>query len=249
MKKIIACLLALVLCFAMATTAMAVEVGFTPSVEEKPGPGIVPDGDIIGAVYGPDGSILDYAYKGDIIITPIAQVNTSTEIPEDARQELIEQNKILNADGTKLSELCPGLNDMAANALGAGKNADDLVIRDLFDVSITDPELKALVEIDGNKLELTYNLGIGADEFITAMVYVDGKWVVVETVNNGDGTVTCLFEDVCPVAFVVADTYADGPSQTGDAANVTLWVAAAVISLVAIVALVVVYRRDAAKNR
>ncbi len=51
---------------------------------------------------------------------------------------------------------------------------------------------------------MTLELGIEADAKLMALVYVDGAWTEVKDVeNNGNGTVTCLFEDICPVAFVV----------------------------------------------
>ena len=38
------------------------------------------------------------------------------------------------------------------------------------------------------------------------MTYNDGQWEPIrETRNNGDGTVTCLFEHLCPVAFFVEE--------------------------------------------
>ena len=63
-----------------------------------------------------------------------------------------------------------------------------------------DEALKA----EGVTLTVKLNLGVEAGANIAAFTRIDGEWApVVETVNNGDGTVTCVFEDLCPVAFAV----------------------------------------------
>ena len=89
----------------------------------------------------------------------------------------------------------------------------EYVIRDLVDISFlyNNCRLKAdhndkpvtLHEKDVF-LQMTLDLGIEADAKLMVLVYVDGAWTEVKDVeNNGNGTVTCLFEDICPVAFVV----------------------------------------------
>ena len=91
----------------------------------------------------------------------------------------------------------------------------------------------------GKFIELTFNVDIAPDQFFAAMVYVDGEWRMVEAVNNGDGTVSCMFEDICPVAFLVESTtvdYGKAP-ETGDtnAMKVVFWGATAAASLAALV--------------
>ena len=41
---------------------------------------------------------------------------------------------------------------------------------------------------------------------VAVFSYVDGEWIeAVSVTNNGDGTVTVVFEDICPVAFAVKE--------------------------------------------
>ena len=78
--------------------------------------------------------------------------------------------------------------------------------------------------------------------------------------NNGDGTVTCVFEHFCPVAFCVEVTEDSGdngesggglnPPQTGDemGGQMLIWISAMVLSMVGMVALLVYYRRSSQKS-
>ena len=75
--------------------------------------------------------------------------------------------------------------------------------------------------------------------------HVYGEWVAVEDVKtNNDGSVTCVFEDLCPVAFAVKETAETSP-YTGDAVgrNMGLWIAVMVVSLVGMVAVVTLGRK------
>jgi hypothetical protein len=86
------------------------------------------------------------------------------------------------------------------------------IVRDLFDASMicgryhTDPSHVEQLERPGVYLELTFDVGVEADEEIVVMVFIDGVWTQIEEIiNHGDGTLTCLFEDSCLIAFCVED--------------------------------------------
>jgi hypothetical protein len=81
-------------------------------------------------------------------------------------------------------------------------------------------------------------MGIDPDEVIEVYVYIDGQWVTVKNVtNNGDGTLTVEFEDICPVAFV---TKLPDSAPTGDSARgpLGLFIGLMVLSAAAIVVLI-----------
>ena len=97
-------------------------------------------------------------------------------------------------------------------------------------------------------LELIFKLNVEAGANVYAMTYKNDAWdPIVSCVNNGNGTVTCVFEKLCPVEFSVS-TEAPPSATTGDLGNMSLWGIVAVVSLLAIVALTVVYRMDAKKR-
>ncbi len=255
MKRIIACIVALMVCASMVLPVAAAP--FTPSVTYKPCPNIVPvqdpDGRPAQGVLLDDDQILEYIYNC-LVITPVSEAEDSEDIPQAAKELLLDIYKKLK-DGTM---------KLPYDKLGDDVDPNKMAIRDLFDASflcegITDgvDHAKQLDE-DGVTLKLTMDLDVDDDEKVYAMVYVDGQWEpVVSTVNNGDGTVTCVFEDICPVVFCVENEETETPDkpqkppvQTGDPAgdNLLLWAVLGSVCLVAVVVLVVVYRTKLSKK-
>lgn len=249
MKKIIACLVALMLCATMVLPAVAAEDTFTPSVTNKPAPEIVPvedeDGNPALAEVVRGDEVIGYVYEDCLIVTSVAEALTSTEIPDDARTLLLSVYDKLMKDEMKIPY----------DIFNAGLKADKMVIRDLFDVSFlcgdtTDGiDHPAMLEPEGVVLRLTFNLGVGANDKVYTSTFKNDAWnAIVSTVNNGDGTVTCTFEHLCPVAFSVetadeGDDPVTPPIETGDpeGEKLGLWITVAAVSLVAVVALVTVY--------
>ena len=98
---------------------------------------------------------------------------------------------------------------------------------------------------EGVRLSLTFDLGVGADVPVSVLCYVDGQWVEIYSVtNNGDGTVTCVFEKLCPIAFAVPANALENTPATGDnsTAELGLWIGLLAASFVA-VAVLVIFRR------
>ena len=103
-----------------------------------------------------------------------------------------------------------------------------------------------MLEPAGVTLELTFKLGVKATDKVYTMTYKDSEWnPIVSTTNNGDGSVTCVFEKLCPIEFSINT---EGSVPGGDLDNTSIWGIVALVSLLAIVALTVVYRLDARKR-
>ena len=111
-------------------------------------------------------------------------------------------------------------------------------------VLLTDGKL-AFIELKapGKTVTIVFDMGLAADEKLIVMTYIEnpnartseGTWVPVESVvNNGDGTLTVVFEDICPVAFV---TELGNAAPTGDAARnqLGIFIGLMVVSAAAIV--------------
>lgn len=228
MKKVVCLVCALLLCMAMSFAVCA--VGFVPSISYKDGPGMdfawFHDGD------GESSDVSDC-----LVITSIKQATEkTTDITQEARDELLDVYAKLS-DGSMTLPL-----------------DSDYVIRELVDVSykqescVLKPEHgnkpQALKE-PGKTLEVKFDLGISAGTKVVVMTYIDGKWEEIESVsNNGDGTVTCVFEDICPVVFAVKqnqNTPVD-PPKTGDpvGGSLYLWIGVLALSAAALVTLIVV---------
>lgn len=234
MKRILSLMIVVTLCMSLlASYTFASD--FVPSIGDKDHPEIVPvGGDVIGQIVSPDGTVVDDVDTGCLVVTPVSEANSSTEIPEEARETLLDVYEQLSNGSMEL----PYDNSV---------NPDDMVIRDLFDLSFLCQEHPEMLE-NGNTLKLTFDLGVSAGDVVVAMVYVNGEWIEVELINNGDGTVTCFFSEVCPVVFSVKQT--ETPPQTGDFSGneILLWVLLMTGSLVAFVVCVVVYRKKASKQ-
>lgn len=244
MKRIIAILAVLMLCMTMVLPVAAAENEFTPSVTNKPAPEIVPgedpEGDPAIGLLWDDGQIIGYVYEGCLVITPVSEAESSTEIPEESREILMDvYEKLTKGEMTLPYELVdPKL------------NPGNMVIRDLFDATFVCSDHPALLAKDGVTLELTFDLNVKPGVDVVVMTYIDGKWAPIESsVNNGDGTVTCVFEEICPIAFAVK-TADEPPVQTGDDSgkDLLLWGAIAVAALLAIIVLTVVSFRGNKKK-
>lgn len=253
MRKIVACLVALMICASMVLPAAAAP--FTPSVTYTPCPSIVPvedpDGNpALGEVLEDD-VVIDYVYETCLVVTPVAEAETSTDIPEESRAILLDVYAKLNSCEMQIPY----------DKFNAGLDSSKMSVRDLFDATFmcggatTIVDHPAMLEPDGVTFRITFDLGVAADEKIYTLTYIDGEWnPIVSTVNNGDGTVTCVFEKLCPIAFCVenqeSSTPEKPPVQTGDPAGdqMIIWIVVGAVSLVALVALVVIYRTKLSKK-
>ena len=216
MRRLIG-ILAVLLC--LVIPAMAAEGSFVPSIDYKDGPEIE------------DAEMDDEDVVSCLVITSIPEAREkTTNIHQEDRDKLLEVYEQLTGG------------EMVLPLEG------EYVIRELVDVSFIIPcdeqhTHEEQLAKDGVTLDITFDLGIAPDEAVIVMVYVDDQWVPVEIVNNGDGTVTGHFEDICPVVFCVRGELP--PAQTGDIAgqNLILWMVLMAVSLAAVVVLLLNRRR------
>lgn len=157
---------------------------FAPSVTYKGGPEII------------TAELEGQNVLSCIVVTSIEQAKKkTTDIRQDERDELVEvYEKLLSGEMLLPIE---------------GKH----VIRELVDISFKYNACRQKTD-HGNKpeqlakenvlLTLDLQLPVTLEENMVVYAYIDEEWVEIPgVINNGDGTVTGAFEDVCPVAFVV----------------------------------------------
>lgn len=232
MKKAFSLIAALLVAASLACTAFAAD--FVPSISEKGSPVLVLiDDDQGNKVQGKivtDGEDTGFLGNLCLVVTAVADAETSTLIPDDAEKLLLEVYAKLKSGEMKLpyEKISPEIDPEA------------MVIRDLFDVSWLCGEHPVIVAPKGVCVELIFDLNLGKDTEVYAMSYKNGEWSpIVSCVNNGDGTVTCVFEDFCPVAFSVPmNSISVTPAPTGDGANLLLWGALATASVAGLVVLI-----------
>lgn len=234
MKRVLFLIVAMTLCISLLASAVFAE-DFVPSIGDKDHPEIVPvGGDVVGQIIGSDDAVISDVESGCLVITPVSEANTSTDIPADAKDTLLDVYEKLSNGSMELP-------------YDSSVNPDDMVIRDLFDLSFLCSEHPEMLD-NGGTLKITFDLGVSAGDTVVAMVYVGGQWVEVELTNNGNGTVTCFFSQVCPVVFAVKQT--ETPPQTGDFSgnDILMWGLLMVGSAVALVVCVVFYRKKTANH-
>lgn len=236
MRKTIAMAIALVMCMMLACPVLASE--FVPSISDKGAPELVThlddDGNVvIGRVVDDSGNTVSDIHEHCLVVTPVSKAKTSQLIPDEAEEMLLYVYDELRDDM-----------QIPYEKFNADLDPAKMVIRDLFDASWLCAEHPDMVAPKGVYVELTFNLRVGKETDVYVMTYKNDEWnPIVSTVNNGDGTVTCLFEDFCPISFSVPMGSDVPPAQTGDPADITLWVILMAVSAVALGGVLIFSRR------
>jgi hypothetical protein len=213
------------MCVSLMVPAMAAQE-FMPSVTNKPAPEVM-----VARILDKDGSVIEEVGNECLIITPVSEANTSTEIPAASREVL------LNVYG----KLLDGSMTIPYEKHNDNLDPSKMVIRDLFDATFVCTECPEMLEPEGVVLEIVFDLNVAPGVNVYAMTYKNDQWdPIVSCVNNGDGTVTATFEKLCPVEFSI-NTDTTPPSGTGDVNPFSVWGVIAIVSLAAIVILTVVY--------
>lgn len=238
MRKLICLITVLLLCVSFACPIFAAEE-FVPSISYKGTPEIVEikdanGQDAIGVVRDANGAVVSYVYEECLLLTPVASAASEPQIPADAQTELLEVYEALSKGTMKLP-------------YGEDVKAEYMVIRDLFDVSwLCSHNHAAALEPAGVVFELTFDLGVAADATVVVMTYKDDAWGEIAGVkNNGDCTVTCTFEHLCPVSISVLNESAGDSDDTSDGfgADLHMWIALMAVSAVAVVVIVASRRK------
>ncbi len=262
MKKVIAIFTAVILVLSIGTTAFA--ANYKPSVEEKDAPTVmepskapvkeeikdqIKEEDTVAVIMHTETEkVVKEVPSSKLIITSVGKIDESKEIPKEAKADLEKAFKDFSDKTKKISQIIPqevnkAIVEEIKEITGEKKTTDDLIVRDLFDVSLISEEHNGLLIDDAHHLLLTFNLGVKKDDFITAIKFnpETKAWETIRSVvNNGDGTVTCEFDHLCPIAFLVEKTESES-AQTGDnSVSLYVWVAIAVVAAGAMVALFVI---------
>lgn len=209
---------------------------FVPSITYKDG---IPVIDIESNIEIDGGNSWGSGIDECVVVTSIAEaIEKSTDISQDDRDLLL---KVYEA-------LAKGEMELPLEG--------DYVIRDLVDISFEYEDCRCIEEHghkdkclaeDGVTLTITFDMDVSSLADVVVMAYVNGEWTKIKSVtNNGDGTVTCIFEDICPVAFVVNENTSVDAPQTGDTMmSPWVWLSVMAICLIGIVVLLSVKRKKA----
>lgn len=232
MKRMLCLITALLLCMTVTAPAFAAEDDFVPSISYKESP------DVEDAVLGEEGEVVDDC----IVVTSIAQAeNKTTDIRQEARDQLLQVYEELK-------------NDMMELELD-----ENYIVRELVDVSFRlagceeQGEHTHKDELTGTNatVAVTFKLGVRPLTKVAVLNFYEGAWHTVPSTNNGDGTVTAVFDHFSPVAFCVdaRDEAEDATPDTGDMnlTQVAMWGGMMLLSGVALAAVLVLRRKEAQK--
>lgn len=223
MRRMASVLAVLLLLVALAVPAFAAEDDFVPSIGYKDGPEI-------------DKSEMNKENVTPcLVVTSILQAkNKKTDIPQSSRDLLLEvYDKLLKNEMELPME-------------------EDYVVRELIDISFRqsdcvekDHKHKEWLSQDNTSIEITLETGIPTDVEVQIFVYVNEQWVPVPSVTNSDSSITCTFEDICPVAICVPRDTNDTPADTGDTLGqmLWLWILLLILSLGAVIGLILSRRK------
>ena len=202
---------------------------FAPSISGKAAP--TPGDTVVLRMPGME----DVNAANCVVVTSIREAQQkTTDITQEERDLLLDVYAKI-ADGSMELPLKQGF-----------------VIRDLVDIAFKYENCRVIEEHNHKDIKLKeedvvlimdFQLGVSKDTEVVVLTYIDEKWEEIEeVVNNGDGTVTCTFEDTCPVAFAVRTVRGGTNPDTGDQAgnNMGMWTGVMAVCAVALVALVVV---------
>ena len=230
MKKLALFLSVLLIAVTLAAPASAA-VNFTPSVEQKPAPTVDPitdsNGNQVSAIIRDQngdevhGVSID---SGELIVTPISQASQAAQAISEMLTNAYEQ--IQQAD--TIADLVPTIGEFLQTIDSASQVAD-LVVRDVFDVSVSGEAAEFLAQ-EGNNITLRFDVGVAPSATLIVLHNYEGSnWEIIpddRVVQNADGTVDVTFDSLSPIAYVVdstetdtsAATDADAPTspQTGD---------------------------------
>lgn len=195
MKKIVVILSAILLVVALAVPSFA--ASFTPSVEQKGAPTVVSATDADG------NAIAD----GEVIVTPVSAADSADAAIADGLKAAYEQIKA----AATLTDIAPSIGDYLKE-IGSEASVEDLVVRDLFDVSVTG------AAAESSPITVRFNLGLSQSATLIVLHNYEGSnWEIIpddRVVQNADGTVDVTFDSLSPIAFVVDSTETDTSAST-----------------------------------
>ena len=218
MKKLALFLSVLLIAVTLAAPVSAA-VNFTPSVEQKPAPTVDPitdsNGNQVSAIIRDQngeevhGVSID---SGELIVTPISQASQAAQAISEMLTNAYEQIQQANT----IADLVPTIGEFL-QTIGSAAQVADLVVRDVFDVSLTGTAAEYLAQ-EGNNITLRFDVGVAPSATLIVLHNYEGSnWEIIpddRVVQNADGTVDVTFDSLSPIAFVVDSTETDTSAST-----------------------------------
>ncbi len=217
MKKVLACILSLILVVALSVSVMATGFVKSPVLNDAPE---IKDFE----------TEVDHTCGYDLAITPYED---RADLAAEAKQEIEKAYEDIkaNADLTKM------VADLAKVAEDKKIEKENLAVSQLFDIS----EEECAEHADHGVV--TIHLTADLKNFVALLHKTDAGWVVASSAQVVDAeTIKFSVEELSPFAIVV-DATEEKNVSTGDNANLALYISLMAVSAVALVVVLVVMKK------
>lgn len=217
MKKVLACILSLILVVALSVSVMATGFVKSPVLNDAPE---IKDFE----------TEVDHTCGYDLAITPYED---RADLADEAKQEIETAYEDIkaNADLTKM------VADLAKVAEDKKIEKENLAVSQLFDIS----EEECAEHADHGVV--TIHLTADLKNFVALLHKTDAGWVVVNSAQVVDAeTIKFSVDELSPFAIVV-DATEEKNVSTGDNANLALYISLMAVSAVALVVVLVVMKK------
>ena len=217
MKKFAMFLSVLLIAVTLAAPVSAA-VNFNPSVEQKPAPTVdtVTDAngnEVSAIIRDQDGNEVHGVASGDITVTPVSALDQAAADISEMLSNAYEQIQQANT----IADLVPTIGEFLQSIGNTVTQVADLVVRDVFDVSLTGTAAEYLAQ-EGNNITLRFDVGVAPSATLIVLHNYEGSnWEIIpddRVVQNADGTVDVTFDSLSPIAFVVDSTETDTSAST-----------------------------------
>ncbi len=170
----------------------------TPSVEQKGGLAVDAKAELV--VTDAEGKTIESDDFASLVVTAMSDIkNLAPEVKEQMEKAFTQIS-----EAKSLAEVAPKLADVLKE-LKVETPVEDLVVRDLFHVAVSE-KLAKVLETEGNVLPVSFKLDLAEGEQLIVLVQnAEGEWLIVsgDAVVAENGLVTVSFPCVGPVAFIV----------------------------------------------
>lgn len=158
-----------------------------------------------------DGYIQDYVITTHVDVNSYSDFIVGTVSGYDAATKQVQKERMMTAYGdfsnpsrnTQLSSLLTN----TAKSYDKSFTLSDLVVTHLFDVKMHDSDLSVLRADTDYRAIIRFDIGVAEDAKMVVLHQNEatGNWIRVPdnlVTNNGDGSLTVYFDDLCPIAFM-----------------------------------------------
>lgn len=203
MRKVMSVFVAVVICLCLAIGVAADT--FVPSVTAKPAPEVVSvESKPVVEVKNEKGESVASTETVNLVVTPVSAVmnEEAKGISQESAEALKKVYEELSDKTVDIVTVVEGMDEVLKEQKVEPSN---LVVKDLFDVSIDDESVVEYLNKEGHTIDVAFKADIQEGQFVTVAVYKDGKWILAKNVVIGeDGVIIATLECLGTVAIIVA---------------------------------------------